>query len=52
MLVPDILHELELGVWRTLFIHLLRILDTLDATLKLEVDRRSVEGGHGSFISN
>lgn len=26
MLVPDILHEFELGVWKSLFTHLIRIL--------------------------
>lgn len=42
MLLPDLLHELELGVWRTLFIHLLRLLDAEDEALKDELDRRSV----------
>lgn len=27
MLVVDLMHEVELGVWRTLFTHLIRILD-------------------------
>ena len=40
MLLPDLLHELELGVWRTLFIHLLRLLDAEDEALKDELDRR------------
>ena len=26
MLVPDLLHEFELGVWKSLFTHLIRIL--------------------------
>jgi len=26
MFVPDLLHEFELGVWKAVFIHLLRIL--------------------------
>lgn len=26
MLVPDLLHEFELGVWKAIFIHLIRIL--------------------------
>jgi hypothetical protein len=29
MLVVDLLHEFELGVWKALFIHLLRILETV-----------------------
>jgi hypothetical protein len=27
MLVVDLMHKVELGVWRTVFIHLLRLLD-------------------------
>jgi hypothetical protein len=26
MIVPDLLHEFELGVWKAVFTHLLRIL--------------------------
>jgi len=26
MMVPDILHEFELGVWKAIFTHLLRVL--------------------------
>ena len=37
----DLMHELELGVWRALFIHLLRILDSYgSARLIAELDRR------------
>jgi hypothetical protein len=39
-LVVDLLHEVELGVWRMLLIHLLRILTTLNKDLIHEVDRR------------
>jgi hypothetical protein len=42
MLVVDLLHEFELGVWRALFIHLLRILDSIDPDLLNELDRRHV----------
>ncbi|KAI0754545.1 hypothetical protein C8Q80DRAFT_1117222 [Daedaleopsis nitida] len=35
------LHELELGVWKSLLVHLLRILDTQDDKLKDEFDRRT-----------
>lgn len=28
MLVPDLLHEFELGVWKDLLVHLMRLLDT------------------------
>lgn len=30
MLIVDLMHEFELGVWKSLFIHLLRILDAHD----------------------
>jgi len=30
MLVVDLLHEVELGVWKAIFIHLLRLLDCVD----------------------
>ncbi|KDQ06064.1 hypothetical protein BOTBODRAFT_181936 [Botryobasidium botryosum FD-172 SS1] len=36
MLVGDFLHEWELGEWKTLFIHIMRILRACDPTLKLE----------------
>ena len=42
MLVVDLLHEVELGVWRSVFIHLLRLLDCHDEGLKHELDRRQV----------
>jgi hypothetical protein len=40
MLVVDLMHEIELGVWKMLFIHLLRILDCADEGLKNELDKR------------
>ena len=36
------MHDFELGAWRALFIHLLRILDSIDPNLLTEVDRRYV----------
>jgi hypothetical protein len=42
MLVVDIMHEFELGVWKALFIHLLRILEAVDKALIHELDRRYV----------
>ena len=38
--VPDLMHDFELGEWRSLFIHLLRILDAADKNLLVELDRR------------
>jgi hypothetical protein len=40
MLVVDILHDFELGVWKVLFIHLIRMLNAVDKTLVDELDRR------------
>lgn len=40
MLVVDLLHEFELGVWKAIFIHLLRIVDSLKGTSLAELNRR------------
>lgn len=40
MFVVDLMHEFELGVWKSLFIHLLRMLDAFDSRLLDELDRR------------
>lgn len=40
MMLPDLMHEFEQGVWRAFFIHLLRILESLDESLLVELDRR------------
>lgn len=42
MFVVDFLHEVELGVWKSLFIHLMRILQEVNPTLIHELDRRYV----------
>lgn len=42
-LVVDLLHKVELGVWRMLLIHLLRILTSLDKDLIHKLDRRLVK---------
>ncbi|KAG1842190.1 hypothetical protein DFJ58DRAFT_732177 [Suillus subalutaceus] len=39
-LVVDLLHEFELGVWRMLLVHLLRILFALNKDLVHELDKR------------
>jgi len=36
------MHEVELGVWKLLFIHLFRILQSVGEGLLLELDRRLV----------
>ena len=40
MLVVDLLHEFELGVWKSILIHLLRILESIKGTLLAELDYR------------
>jgi hypothetical protein len=40
MLVVDLMHEFELGVWKALFIHLLRILLAAQAASLHELDHR------------
>jgi hypothetical protein len=40
MLVVDLLHEFELGVWKAVFIHLLRIIESVDESLIAELNRR------------
>ena len=39
-LLPDVMHEFDSGGWRTLLIHLLRILQSVDDSLLIELDRR------------
>jgi hypothetical protein len=39
MLTVDLMHEVELGVWKAVFIHLLHILDCQNPGLKHELDR-------------
>jgi hypothetical protein len=40
MVVVDLMHEIELGVWKAVFIHLLRLLECENKNLKHELDRR------------
>ncbi|KIJ58567.1 hypothetical protein HYDPIDRAFT_34041 [Hydnomerulius pinastri MD-312] len=40
ILVVDLLHEFELGVWKVIFIHLLRMLDSLKSNLLSDLDYR------------
>lgn len=40
MFVVDLLHEVELGMWKSLFIHLLRILHAQDKNLVHKLDSR------------
>jgi hypothetical protein len=41
-LVVDLLHEFEIGVWKMLFIHLLRIVTAHDPGLIHQLDQRYV----------
>jgi hypothetical protein len=49
MFVVDLMHEFELGVWRALFIHLLRILQAADKALIHELDSRYVDQPVSSY---
>ncbi|KAJ6632056.1 hypothetical protein B0H10DRAFT_1671015, partial [Mycena sp. CBHHK59/15] len=40
MLVPDFMHEFELGIFKSLFVHLLRILAAQGGNAVSELDRR------------
>jgi len=40
MLVVDLLHKFELGVWKSVLIHLLRIVDSLKGVVLAELDHR------------
>jgi hypothetical protein len=42
MLLIDLLHEFVLGVWKALFIHLIRMLMAYNKALVNELDRRCV----------
>lgn len=45
MLVVDLMHEFELGVWKAVYIHLIRLLYAAAAAGRLvsELDRRYVQ---------
>ena len=38
MLVVDLLHKFELGVWKSILIHLLRMIDSLKGSMLAELD--------------
>jgi hypothetical protein len=40
MFVPDPMHELELGVWKSVFSHLIRLLNAINPVLVAELNRR------------
>lgn len=40
MLVVDLMHEFELGVWKNVFIHLLRLMECVDEGVKHIMDQR------------
>jgi hypothetical protein len=40
MLVPDLLHEFELGVFKNVFVHLIRLLYAFGQELVIELNRR------------
>lgn len=40
MIVPDLLHEVELRTWKGTFIHILRMLNSLNEDLVQVVNKR------------
>ena len=52
MLVVDLLHEFELGIWKALFSHLIRVLyaAALNGSLVTELDRRKVHFNVFSYL--
>jgi hypothetical protein len=40
MLLPDLMHEVETGGWKALFLQLLRLLEAVDESLLVELDQR------------
>jgi beta-lactamase regulating signal transducer with metallopeptidase domain len=40
MLIVDLMHEFEQGVWKNLFIHLLHILHACNPALVIKLDQR------------
>jgi len=43
MFAPDLLHEFELGVWKSVFTHLLRILHAIGGDVIQILNNRCVE---------
>jgi hypothetical protein len=50
MLVPDLLHEFELGVWKATFTHLIQVLYALGEELVATLDSRRVPAKLGCVI--
>ena len=46
LLTVDLLHEFELGVWKAVFAHIIRILSAHNLGAVHELDRRYVLGHH------
>ena len=46
------MHEVELGVWKALMIHLLRILNSVNQNLLNELDRRSEFKNFSNFADS
>ena len=40
MLLLDLMHEVEIGGWKALLIHLLQMLQSVDDPLHMELDRQ------------
>ena len=51
MMVVDLMHEFEQGVWKNLFTHLIRILHASNPALVIEMDHRYISPIHCGFYS-
>jgi hypothetical protein len=52
MLVVDLMHEFEQGVWKNLFIHLVCILYACNLALVIELDQRCVVHNDPEHLPN
>ncbi|TFK17414.1 hypothetical protein FA15DRAFT_661464 [Coprinopsis marcescibilis] len=51
-LVVDLLHKFEIGVWKNMFIHLLRLMHSLDCDMISELDKRNYSQIYIQCIGN
>lgn len=50
MFVPDLLHEFELGVWKSVFTHLIRILYAVGSDKVSLLNERCVQSLGSSYL--
>jgi hypothetical protein len=52
LLAIDLMHEFELGVWKAVLVHLLRIIDSLGRTAEATINSRYVEPDPSDSCAN